>query len=73
MYSNHQTNLESQNEGLNLRLELEKYLRHWKWFLFGALTFISLAWIYVRYTAPSYTASASISSKTIKNQEFQQN
>ena len=60
MYPNHQTNLESQNEGLNLRLELEKYLRHWKWFLFGALTFISLAWVYVRYTAPSYMASASI-------------
>ena len=60
MYPNHQTNLESQNEGLNLRLELEKYLRHWKWLLFGTLTFISLAWIYVRYTAPSYTASASI-------------
>ena len=60
MYPNHQTNLESHNEGLNLRLELEKYLRHWKWFLFGVLTFISLAWIYVRYTAPSYTASASI-------------
>ena len=60
MYPNHQTNLESQNEGLNLRLELEKYLRHWKWCLFGTLTFISLAWIYVRYTAPSYMASASI-------------
>ena len=27
-----QTSLEDDNDSLNLKTELEKYLRHWQWF-----------------------------------------
>ena len=49
-----------ENETLNIREELEKYLFHWKWFLFGIIVFLTLGFIYLRYTAPQYSASASI-------------
>lgn len=48
------------NEGLNLRAELEKYLRHWKWFVLGVVISIIGSFLYLRYTTPKYNATASI-------------
>lgn len=49
-----------ENEALNIREEIEKYLFHWKWFLLGCFLALVLAFLYLRYTAPKYTATASI-------------
>lgn len=48
------------NDTFNIREEIEKYLIYWKWFVFGAALSIFIAWTYLRYTAPTYSASASI-------------
>ena len=50
----------SDNERLNLRAEIEKYLRHWKWFLLGVIVSFSLVFLYLRYTTPMFNANASI-------------
>lgn len=48
------------NQEMNLREQLDKYLIHWKWFLFSALICLVLAFLYLRYTTPIYEASTSI-------------
>ncbi len=50
------------NEGLsiNIRAELEKYLIYWKWFLAGIIVFLTLAFLFLRYTTPRYSATTSI-------------
>lgn len=48
------------SERLNLRVEIEKYLRYWKWFVLGSFVSLVLAILYIRYSAPLYVASASI-------------
>ncbi|TXD55234.1 chain length determinant protein, partial [Polaribacter sp. IC066] len=45
---------------INIREELEKYLVHWKWFVFCVILSLSLAFIYLRYATPQYSAAASI-------------
>ena len=49
-----------ENDTLNIREELEKYLIHWKWFFIGAILSLIFGYIYLRYTAPQYSASATI-------------
>ncbi len=52
--------VEGWDETINLRAELEKYLRYWKWFVFGALASLTIAFSYLRYATPQYSASALI-------------
>ncbi|TXD47381.1 Wzz/FepE/Etk N-terminal domain-containing protein, partial [Polaribacter sp. IC063] len=47
-------------DSLNIREELEKYLVYWKWFVFCAVLSLSLAFIYLIYATPQYSAAASI-------------
>ncbi|WP_166385438.1 GumC family protein [Polaribacter sp. 11A2H] len=56
------TSFKSNEEGetLNIREELEKYLFHWKWFVFGGIISLIVAFLYLRYSTPQYTASTSI-------------
>ncbi|WP_218599650.1 polysaccharide biosynthesis tyrosine autokinase [Polaribacter sp. NJDZ03] len=56
------TSFKSNEEGetLNIREELEKYLFHWKWFVLGGIISIIVAFVYLRYSTPQYTASTSI-------------
>ncbi|MFK8058546.1 MAG: GumC family protein [Polaribacter sp.] len=44
----------------NIREEIEKYSIHWKWFLLGGILSISIAYLYLRYTTPIYSASTTI-------------
>ena len=37
MNNDYNTSQFEENDSLNLRAELEKYLIHWKWFLLGTL------------------------------------
>lgn len=47
-------------DGINIRNEIEKYLIHWKWFVLGVLAAIGIAFIYLRYSTPNFVANASI-------------
>ena len=55
-----QDNFQQENDSLNIRAELEKYLIHWKWFVLGMFLALTGAYVYLRYTVPTYGASATI-------------
>ncbi len=50
----------NQGDSINIRAEIERYLRYWKWFALGVILSICIAYIYLRYSTPSYIATASI-------------
>ena len=54
------------NEEINIREELEKYLRYWPWFAIGALICLILAVVYLRLSVPVYNTVASV---IIKDEE----
>ncbi|MCY2687787.1 GumC family protein [Salinimicrobium sp. TH3] len=49
-----------QEEEIDLREELTKYLRHWPWFVAGVLVCLLGAFLYLRYTTPVYNTVATI-------------
>ncbi len=49
-----------EEEGLNIRSELEKYMIHWKWFLLGGILAIAGGLAYLRYSTPQYSVSSTI-------------
>lgn len=51
---------DNNSDSLNIRMELEKYLIYWKWFLLSAFVALGLAFIYLRYTTPNYSANTLI-------------
>ncbi|MCI9846271.1 GumC family protein [Flavobacterium pectinovorum] len=52
--------VEDEINEVNLREQLDKYLVHWKWFVLSVFLCLVLAFLYLRYTTPSYKASTSI-------------
>ncbi|KGL64343.1 GumC family protein [Polaribacter sp. Hel1_85] len=54
------------NDTIDIRAELGKYLVHWKWFVIGGMLSMVLAFIYLRYKTPLYNASTSIMIKDNK-------
>lgn len=52
--------VEDEINEVNLREQLDKYLIHWKWFVLSAVLCLIFAFLYLRYTTPSYEASTSI-------------
>ncbi|RXG27165.1 GumC family protein [Leeuwenhoekiella palythoae] len=58
--------LNQQNEEINLREELDKYLRYWPWFLVGVFTCLLIAFVYLKLTIPVYDTVASV---IIKDEE----
>ena len=55
-----------EENSINLREELEKYLYYWKWFLLSIIISLTMAFLYLRYTHPFYNASINV---LIKNSE----
>jgi len=51
---------DNQNNDFNFREKIEQYLNHWIWFVLGAFLSVAIAYVYLRYTIPVYTASTSI-------------
>jgi tyrosine-protein kinase Etk/Wzc len=47
-------------EDLGLKQQLEKYLVHWRWFLLSIVIGLLLAFLYLRFSTPSYEASTTI-------------
>lgn len=52
--------VEGEINDVNLREQLDKYVVHWKWFVLSVFLCLVFAFLYLRYTAPSYEASTSI-------------
>ena len=49
-----------ENDTLNIREEIEKYLSHWKWFALGVVLSLFVAYVYLRYATPQYSATSLI-------------
>ena len=49
-----------EESSINLREELEKYVYYWKWFLLCVIITLTMAFLYLRYTHPTYSASISV-------------
>ncbi|MEH6407085.1 MAG: polysaccharide biosynthesis tyrosine autokinase [Leeuwenhoekiella sp.] len=49
-----------EEDEINIREELEKYLRYWPWFIAMALICLAVAFIYLKTTTPTYKTTASI-------------
>ncbi len=47
-------------EEINLREELDKYLRYWPWFLLSTILCVVVGFIYLKFTTPIYKTTASI-------------
>lgn len=45
---------------INIREELEKYVIYWRWFILGIVVAVGIAFLYIRYTTPSFSVSSSI-------------
>ena len=59
MNNNYNHNIEA-DDTLNIRVEIEKYLIHWKWFVLGIILALTVAFLYLRYKTPQYNVSAVI-------------
>lgn len=57
----------SQEENFNLKDVLNQYLKFWPWFVLSALIFVSLAFLYVRYSTYIYQSQATILIKDSNN------
>jgi len=49
-----------QDDTVYLREQIDKYLKHWIWFIISLFICLSIAFIYLRYAIPQYQASATI-------------
>ncbi|SDR77821.1 GumC family protein [Christiangramia echinicola] len=49
-----------QEEEINLREELEKFLKYWPWFIFSVLVAVAIAIVFLKYSTPVYNTTASI-------------
>lgn len=53
-------NVEEQEESLNLRALLVKYLIYWPWFIASVIICLGCAFLYLRFQAPVYNTTASV-------------
>ena len=51
---------ENSEQDFQIKVVIDQYLSHWKWFVLGAIVSFSAAYIYLRYTIPQYRASTTI-------------
>jgi capsular exopolysaccharide synthesis family protein len=53
-------NSENTEQEFDFRVLFDKFAIHWRWFLLGVLIALSVAYVYLRYTAPQYNAATTI-------------
>ncbi|NJY63969.1 polysaccharide biosynthesis tyrosine autokinase [Salinimicrobium sp. CDJ15-81-2] len=51
---------EKQESNFDLKAEIFKYLKHWKWLVFGCFLGLTIAYLYNRYTLPKYATEATM-------------
>ncbi|MGY0408685.1 MAG: GumC family protein, partial [Polaribacter sp.] len=49
-----------ENNTINIREEIEKYVFYWKWFVLGVFLSLVMAFLYLRYATPQYIATTTI-------------
>lgn len=54
------SNVEEQEESINLRALLVKYLIYWPWFIASIIICLGCAFLYLRFQAPIYKTTASV-------------
>lgn len=57
---NNISNIEEQEESINLRALLMKYLIYWPWFIASIIICISFAFLYLRFQVPVYNTTAAV-------------
>ena len=55
-----QSNNKKKEDSFNIVELTEKYIAQWKWFVFGVLVCLTIAYFNLRYAVPIYTATATI-------------
>mgnify|MGYP000467261729 CR=1 FL=1 len=60
MNTRYKSNKVETEDTLNIRVEIEKYLIHWKWFVLSGILALLTAFLYLRYATPQYSVSAVI-------------
>ena len=50
----------SEEEGLNIKEIVERYLYHWKWIILAVIVALSCAYVYLRYSNPVYSSKATV-------------
>lgn len=49
-----------QNKSIDLKVELQRYLRWWPLFIVSVFIALFIAWVYLRYSTPQYLTSSSL-------------
>lgn len=60
MQNLHSTEHQHIQSNFNIKEEVVKYLKHWKWFVLGIFVALLVAFLYLRYTVANYKAVATI-------------
>lgn len=60
MQNLHSTEHQHTQSNFNIKEEVVKYLKHWKWFVLGIFIALLAAFLYLRYTVANYKAVATI-------------
>lgn len=54
------SNIEEQEESINLRALLMKYLIYWPWFIASVIICLGVSFLYLRFQTPVYNSTASV-------------
>jgi tyrosine-protein kinase Etk/Wzc len=54
------SNIEEQEESINLRALLMKYLIYWPWFIASVIVCLGVSFLYLRFQTPVYNSTASV-------------
>ncbi|OCK52680.1 capsular biosynthesis protein [Chryseobacterium sp. CBo1] len=57
---------EFQEETLNIREIIRPYIYRWYWFIVGSIIAVILAWFFLRYSVPIYSAESTLLIKEVK-------
>lgn len=60
MASKNKNSENSHFEKINMRKEINRYLRNWPWFLLSLIFCLALAFLYLRYATPLYKAKTTV-------------
>lgn len=60
MASKNKNSENSHFEKINMRKEINRYLKNWPWFFVSMLFCLALAFLYLRYTTPIYNAKTTV-------------
>ena len=69
MSQNKQQQMSTRGGEINIREELEKYLRYWPWFVLCVIIALGYAYFRLRQTTPVYSTTATLIVKDGKNSQ----